>query len=686
VPRAPTWVPVAVVLAGLPGLACSGSRASGNLGAVNAPDAGTNALKTAFSGKIDILFDIDNSASMGDKQAYLVQAVPDLVGRLENPNCVDPSANGAVLGASIDGTCASGTLEFAPVRDMHLGIVTSSLGSRLSDQAQEDSYGTVVCSPSASAPAPFQNVSAHNDDEGHLIARSLDYGTDGGNATEGAVRDAVVAGYVPAPGGYLYWRPVSSAAGANDATAPGDAVTPVKDGLTLQADFQQMVGGAGVFGCGIESQLESWYRFLIQPDPYATLAVAGGRAEWTGVDATLLRERHDFLRPDSLVAVIVLTDENDSEIDVRSLGREGYFFMGSGYTPSPGTPACAEDPADPACTVCTSPGAGDAGCGAPYSARNDWGFDLNLRHVHMKAKYGVDPQYPVQRYAIGLSSLLVPDRSGEYPNSSNNYVGMNDCVNPLFASALPDGSDTSPGAVCNLSPGSRTPDLVYFAVIGGVPNQLLHYMPGDPEGSTLMPADWVRILGAGQASMTLSSPMSYDYTGIDPHMIEDYRDRTTVAYPFPTDSSATGPLAPSASAPSAPDPVNGREWVTDQPYPGPHVLAVDRQYACTFELTEPRDCSLPQNADACDCPATTGLAAAQVPPVCDKGDPTIQIAAKAYPTIRELLVAKLMGTQGIVSSICPTHVTDQSGGTDPFYGYRPAMSGIADRLARSLSP
>jgi len=566
---------------------------------------------------------------------------------------------------------------------MHLGIVTSSLGSRLSDQAPEDSYGTVVCNPAATAPAPFQNVSAHNDDEGHLIARSLDYGPDGGSATEGAVSDAVVEGYVPAPGGYLYWRPASS---ATDASGSSGAVIPVKDGPTLQADFQRMVGGAGVFGCGIESQLESWYRFLIQPDPYADLTVAGGRAEWSGIDATILRERHDFLRPDSLVAVIVLTDENDSEIDVRSLGHQGYFFMGSGYTPAPGTAACAKDPADPACTLCDSPGAGDAGCGAPYSARNDWGFDLNLRHVHMKAKYGVDPQYPVQRYAIGLSSLIVPDRSGEYPNSSSNYVGMSDCVNPLFAAELPDGSDTSPGAVCNLTPGPRTPDLVYFAVIGGVPNQLLHYMPGNVQASTLTQADWVRILGAGQASMTLSSPMSYDYTGIDPHMIEDYRDRTTVDYPFLTDSSATGPLAPSTSAPGTMDPVNGREWVTDQPYPGPHVLAVDRQYACTFDLPEARDCSLLQNADACDCSSTTGLSAAQVPPVCDKTDSTIQIAAKAYPTTRELLVAKLMGAQGVVSSICPIHVTDQAGGNDPYYGYRPAMSVIADRLARSLSP
>src|SRR5262245_13169155 len=40
--------------------------------------------------KIDLLFMIDNSRSMSDKQAILQQAVPDLVNRLVNPICVGP--------------------------------------------------------------------------------------------------------------------------------------------------------------------------------------------------------------------------------------------------------------------------------------------------------------------------------------------------------------------------------------------------------------------------------------------------------------------------------------------------------------------------------------------------------------------------------------------------------------------
>src|SRR5581483_11812707 len=57
--------------------------------------------------KVDLLFMIDNSASMGDKQQLLALAVPDLVDQLLKPQ------NG----------------EFEPVHDMHIAVVSSSLGN-----------------------------------------------------------------------------------------------------------------------------------------------------------------------------------------------------------------------------------------------------------------------------------------------------------------------------------------------------------------------------------------------------------------------------------------------------------------------------------------------------------------------------------------------------------------------------
>ncbi len=584
--------------------------------------------------KIDLLFDIDNSASMGDKQAYLRQAIPDLVGRLVQPSCVDSSHPTTVVGRTDSlGNCAIGKPEFPPVHNLHVGIVTSSLGSRLGD----------VCNANDKTAG---GLLKHNDDQGRLINRATD--------AESVLPDMQ-------PSNFLAWFPDVP---ANTGRSPGAGAVPQKDLAVFEKDFADLVAGVGEKGCGIESQLESWYRFLVQPDPYDHLDNPGGRATWVDVDATILAQRHDFLRPDSLVAIIVLSDENDSEIDVRALGQQGWNWMSSGFRPPKGTTACNSSPADPGCTSCLlapNKGAGDPNCATAYTAENDWGFNMNLRHVHMKQKYGVDVQFPIQRYVNGLQSTAVPNRDGEYPPGKANYVGTNNCVNPLFAAQLPDGSNLDfnekTGALCKLPPGSRTKDLVFYAHVGGVPHELLHFTPNDPRASELTDDDWVKILGR--------DPQKYDYTGIDAHMIESFSPRAGLPPPPAADNA---------------DPIHGREWVTNA-----NANFVDLQYACTFPLARPRDCSLPENAEICDCPALAGAPHDQVPPVCSATTVTQQIRAKAYPTIRETLLARLMGSQGIVSSICPIHVTDNAATDDPLYGYRPAVSAIVDRLKNALA-
>ena len=49
--------------------------------------------------KVDLLFMIDNSASMGDKQAILADAVPNLLVGLLKPKCADPATGIAAAGA-----------------------------------------------------------------------------------------------------------------------------------------------------------------------------------------------------------------------------------------------------------------------------------------------------------------------------------------------------------------------------------------------------------------------------------------------------------------------------------------------------------------------------------------------------------------------------------------------------------
>src|SRR5215471_15985218 len=76
--------------------------------------------------KIDLLFMIDNSSSMADKQQILSAAVPDLVSRLVDPVCIDAMTGQQVGNRRPDGSCAVGEPDFDPVKDIHIGIITSS--------------------------------------------------------------------------------------------------------------------------------------------------------------------------------------------------------------------------------------------------------------------------------------------------------------------------------------------------------------------------------------------------------------------------------------------------------------------------------------------------------------------------------------------------------------------------------
>jgi hypothetical protein len=220
-----------------------------------------------------------------------------------------------------------------------------------------------------------------------------------------------------------------------------------------------------------------------------------------------------------------------------------------------------------------------------------------------------------------------------------------------------------------------------------VPHQLLQENPADPSSrqkASLSDADWTLILG--------KDPLNYDYTGIDPHMVESYQPRDGMVVP-------TGGFAVATSgAAEGTDPISGREWVTDSTAATHTGLLVDREYACIFKLNTPRHCDNaattadPTLQDACDCqPPQAGTGSFthdQVPGVCNDSTPTQQDYAKAYPTIRELLLAKLLGevpgaNEGVISSLCPIHTVEGEAG-DPLYGYRPAMSAIVDRLKRSL--
>jgi hypothetical protein len=609
------------------------------------PDADAGPPTIKQSSKLDMLFAIDNSPSMGDKQQLLITAIPLFLERLTNPWCVPSNDPTGVAEPSTNGACDSGyQLEFPPINDIHIGIVSSSLGS---------GGATDTCQPTDASD------SKHENDHGHLLNRTRPATLGGAEGSIAAANPTDGNG-----GNFLAWTPGTET--QNVMNEPSESV--------LESDFSALVNGVQEHGCGLEAQLESWYRFLVQPDPYDQITLDSSsppQASITGVDATLLKMRHDFLRPDSLVLVMQITDEDDSWSDPAWLGGYGWTTRTNNFPGGPGggagprgtsecdAPINPNDPThtgpnDPDCVSCAFPNSVKPISGLPISSdpncnacaggtsncpQKGWytpaqplvapqaADGLNVRYTNdMRRRYGFDPQWNVQRYVDGLTSTTVPDRDHEVHDATKYATTQKNCTNPLFAASLPDGSDTSAAALCDLQVGLRDPSLVYYLIIGGVPWQLLAQDPLNtslPLKRTLDSTDWRRIVG--------TDPSTYQLDGIDPHMIESVLPRPGLPPPTASDTA---------------DPENGREWNTLE-----STQAIDLQFACVFDLLAPKDCNDPAYLGSCDC--TGNSTNADGPPLCDPVTRTTQTRGKAYPTIRELRVAEGLANQGVVASICP---------------------------------
>ena len=233
--------------------------------------------------------------------------MPELVKRLIEPKCVDKDT-GEIQGDPVNSQCARGVLDFEPIKDIHIGIISSSLGSH--------GAGGEVCDDTNDS-----RTDPHNNDRGHLVSRAMNGGT------------------VPTfkDKGFLLYNP-----GEDGGLKTADAVV---------GPFKSMVTGVGQHGCGYEASLESVYRFLIDPEPYNKITIgSSGLAVVEGVDQPLLAQRAEFLRPDSLVSVMIVTDENDcSVVD----GGQGYFPLrnsGAGGSIVPrANSVCAANPNDRCC-------------------------------------------------------------------------------------------------------------------------------------------------------------------------------------------------------------------------------------------------------------------------------------------------------------------------------------------------
>ncbi len=273
-------------------------------------------IKSGAVDKIDLLFVIDNSASMEDKQKVLAAAVPNLVTRLVTPRCVQ---DGDVK-PRVGGECPAGsTEEFQPVQDIHVAVITSSLGA----------FGNSgVCDE---VKTPEKNQKAH--------PRT----TNGKN--------------------FLSW---------GSRVAASDAGEKVGD---LSVPFEKLVREVGENGCGYEATMEAWYRFLVDPEPPAGFTNCTEKAgcKSQGVDEVVLAARKAFLRPDSLVAIIQLGDENDCSVRDTAYGA---YAIANGL----------RDP-----------------------KQDD---HANTRCYETQRRFGYDFLWDTERYVNGLTAMSVDKRSG----------------------------------------------------------------------------------------------------------------------------------------------------------------------------------------------------------------------------------------------------------------------------------
>jgi hypothetical protein len=589
--------------AGLAGIAMLATGATVSTGCLDRPvqpsqpttsNIFVDVIRQTAIDKIDLLFVIDNSISMADKQAILREAVPQLVNRLVNP-LQDPVTNAP---------------EFKAVRDIHIGVVTSSLGG----------HGADFCSAQGDP-----NWNTTKDDHGRLIGAP--------NMRQGAPPTFQNLGF-------LAWDPDNKYGGETQSA-------------TLINNFQTLVSVAGETGCGFEATLEAWYRFLIDPNPPADVVNQNGVSTPVNTDNDVLAQRAAFLRPDSLVAIIMLTDENDCSVadsGVGWLSSQGTLNNIPFHLPRASS-VCARAPNDPCCLSCNStnaPGdcnlAADPECakGGSLSEQED---ALNLRCWQQKKRFGIDFLYPTDRYVQALKLPQVKDRDGQVK------------TNPLY--------ETGGGAA------PRDPGIVFLAGIVGVPWQDI------ATSATLTDATRLEYRRATSGGDPTVEAINWDWILGDVNQYVMPQDPLMVETPDVRQGSnpATNTqLAPASSTDPQANPINGHEY---------NVPARnDLQYACIFPLATPRDCST--GTGACDCLAadvTMNKPLCQPPGGGQAG--TTQYWAKGYPGLRHLQVLKDFGTNSIVASICPKIA--QGSGTDPNYGYNPAVGAIIDRLKDVLS-
>jgi hypothetical protein len=207
-------------------------------------------IVTSGSSGVDVLVMVDNSVSMGDEQSLLAQNFPELIRSLLQP---EDAVNNVTREPGPDGFA-----DHVPVKDLHLGVVSSDMGTGGHDvdgcpDALDGDNGVLQNEP---------NPMVMNCDAAY--PRFLEYSTE-----------------EPPP-----------------VRAPGEEATEEIE--KLANDFG-CIATLGTNGCGFEQQLEAVLKALT----FHSTSPPDGSGENVG-----------FLRPDTILAVLFVTDEEDCSVDI----------------------------------------------------------------------------------------------------------------------------------------------------------------------------------------------------------------------------------------------------------------------------------------------------------------------------------------------------------------------------------
>lgn len=254
--------------------------------------------------QVDVLFVIDNSGSMAEEQKKLADALPKLVAMLTTGNYQGDRAAPS---------------DFPPVGSLHVGVVSTDMG--INGITGQQSCGDVSFDPAApdpSNPAPAVRQSPPS----NALRFDKPRGDDGAMSTS---IEVALAGIWARPQGATFATPVSAVVPADPSCIAVGAFPAgqryveiaLSDSVSARERGQRQLGciaKLGKNGCGFEQQLEAMLKAL-------TPSTSGTRFVAESIGNGDVQNR-GFLRPDAVLAVVLLSDEEDCSITDTLQARE----------------------------------------------------------------------------------------------------------------------------------------------------------------------------------------------------------------------------------------------------------------------------------------------------------------------------------------------------------------------------